>query len=212
MNEGQKPTEPVATSIAPELKYVVGGFAVVVICACGAIALSMKNDITLEVSEGFASFAVIYIVAQAIERLIQPFTGFLVKAKEKTEVRNDLATSANTLRALQIRNMAPTGEASAEEAKEAVSKERELEQIQADRAMMFWAAATGLALLVCGALELGLIESVADVSGAGDWFRCMDVVITGIAVGSGTKPLHDLISFIQNKKQASKPAADTAAG
>jgi len=211
MNEGQKPTEPVATSIAPELKYVVGGFAVVVICACGAIALSMKNDITLEVSEGFASFAVIYIVAQAIERLIQPFTGFLVKAKEKTEVRNDLATSANTLRALQIRKEAPP-ETPAEEAKEAVSKERELEQIQADRAMMFWAAATGLALLVCGALELGLIESVADVSGAGDWFRCMDVVITGIAVGSGTKPLHDLISFIQNKKQASKPAADTAAG
>jgi hypothetical protein len=204
MNEVQKPaepaatTEPVATSIAPEWKYVVGGYAVLFIGVCGAILLSMKNDITLEVSEGFASFAVIYIVAQAIERFIQPFTGFTVKAKEKTEIRNALAG----VTAPQVRSVTPTED----QPVNVLAKARSLEQIQADRAMMFWATATAIALLICGALELGLIESVADVSGAGDWFRYLDVVITGIAVGSGTKPLHDLISFIQNKKQASKPA------
>lgn len=202
---GESNSATPANTIAPEVKYLIFGYGLVLVGIIGAVLLAGKDDVSIGVSEGFAPFAVIYIVAQAIERFIQPFTGFAVKAKEKTETRNALAASVNALQAGGLG-------ASSTEATNAVAKQRDLEQIQADRAVVFWAVATFLALLVCGALELGLIEAVADVSGAGDGFRYLDVVITGIAVGSGTKPLHDLISFIQNKKQKSDPAAGGATG
>jgi hypothetical protein len=214
--EGTTPEEPKApatpsATISPELKYVIAGYLLVGAGIIAAVLLAKKNDITIGVSEGFAPFAVIYIVAQAIERFIQPFTGFAVKAEDKTKTRNELAASVTALQS-GASAMGVTAEATT-----AVAKQRDLEQIQADRAMAFWALATFLALVICGALELGLIQSIAKVTGAEggeppQGFLYLDVVLTGIAVGSGTKPLHDLIGFIQNKKEAAAPTPPAAAG
>jgi hypothetical protein len=186
------------TVFSAEKSYVIGAYVAVGVSILVAILLSEKNDVAIEVGEGFAPFAVIYIVAQAIERFIQPFTGFTVKAAEKSEAKAALAEGGT-------------------EAGKAAAEKKRLEVIEADRAVAFWAVATCLALVICGALELGLIQSVASVSGdAGGavpkWFNDIDVVLTGIAVGSGTKPLHDLIAFIQNAKQKADPAASGAAG
>ncbi|HST69536.1 MAG TPA: hypothetical protein VLI94_07750 [Solirubrobacterales bacterium] len=197
---------PAGSDTAPQKKYLKKGYQAVGAAVVAAFLLEEFVDVTIGISEGFAPFAVIYIVAQAVERLIQPFTTFTVKAQDKSQAVSELAKTrgARTL-ALRAANL----DLLDEKTDEAVEKEKELAQINADRAMTYWAAATAIALLICGLLGLGLIGSVATLSGPW-WVDNLDVVITGIAIGAGTKPLHDLISFIQNKKQKTETAAGGA--
>jgi hypothetical protein len=52
-------------------------------------------------------------------------------------------------------------------------------------------------MLACGAFGVGLL--------AASGFKIpvfWDIAVTGLAVGSGTKPLHDLISHLQKSKDA----------
>lgn len=194
----------------PDTSYIVGGYIAVAVGAVIAILLASKNDVTIGVSEGFAPFAVIYLVAQAIERGLQPFTYLLGKAEEKSKVKEQLGV-AKSSRSIAFA-MGESGPA-LNAADSIVVEQKKLEVILADRAILFWAIATVASLLVCGLLELGLIQSIANVTGdSGDvprWFQYADVVITGIAIGAGTKPLHDLIAFIQNAKQKSEPAGQS---
>ena len=195
----------------PNLGYTIGGYIGVVVAAGVAILLASKNDVTIGVSEGFAPFAVIYLVAQAIERGLQPFTYLLGKPDKKSEAKEELRTAKSTQAVAFAMNQEGAAQTAAVAA---VAKQKKLDVIVADRAVLFWALATMVSLLVCGLLELGLIQSIADVTGSsGDvpkWFQYTDVVVTGIAIGSGTKPLHDLIAFIQNTKQKTEPGAGQA--
>jgi hypothetical protein len=95
--------------------------------------------------------------------------------------------------------------------------QKALDAVQRTRARWAWALASIFALIVCGILGLGLIESVASVEtsdgGAGkSLFERVDVIITGLAVGAGTKPLHDLISRLEKSKDKADPATDPAGG
>jgi hypothetical protein len=175
---------PRGTETAPQWGYLIWGYGLVALAIAAAIVLAELTDVKIEVGEGFAPFAAIYIVAQAIERFIQPFTTFTVGADDKRKNKTDLLAAE-----------------SVDDKKEG---QKELEAIHSNRSMAYWAAATVLALLVCGALGLGLIHSVAHLTGGKEWTEDLDIVITGIAVGSGTKPLHDLISFIKNTKENSE--------
>jgi predicted ribosome-associated RNA-binding protein Tma20 len=149
---------------------------------------------------------VIYLVAQAIERGLQPFTYLVGKPKEKSKVKSQLRKAKSTRSLALMRN---EGEAAATAGTTTLAKQKKLDVILADRTILFWAIATVVSLLVCGLLELGLIQSIADVTGdSGDvphWFQYADVVVTGVAIGAGTKPLHDFIAFVQNAKQKSEP-------
>jgi hypothetical protein len=175
---------PRGTETAPQWSYLLGGYGLVAVGIVAAVVLAELSDVKVEVGEDFAPFAAIYIVAQAIERFIQPFTTITVEAEDKRKKKIDLLT--------------------AETADDKKEGQKGLEAIHSNRSLAYWAAATTLALLVCGALGLSLIHSVANLTGGKGWTEDLDVVITGIAVGSGTKPLHDLISFIKNTKEKSE--------
>lgn len=197
------PKDPAKPGTAPSPGLVLFAYALVAVAGFVAVKWAEESDVVIEAAEGFASFAVIYIVAQAVERLVQPFTYFLGKAGEKKEAEKGLAgAEKDQVRALLEEDPNRAVTAAAKKAEE----EEKLEGIQASRALLFWALATAISLLVCGRLGLGLIQSVAEVTGGDDggvpdWFRNWDVIITGLAIGAGTKPLHDLISFVQSKKQ-----------
>jgi hypothetical protein len=184
---------------SPSLVHVLLAYGLVVVAAVVAVKWAEKSDVAIKAAAGFASFAALYIVAQAVERLIQPLTYLVGKADQKKEAEKDLTDAKKAV--LEGSSGSATTAATT-----TVKKEAELEAIQAHRAILFWAIATAISLIVCGRLGLGLLQSVAEVTGsdgggAPTWFRNWDVVITGIAVGAGTKPLHDLISFIQSKKE-----------
>jgi hypothetical protein len=192
-------------------------YVLVLVAAAGAWLLATKDEVAIGVSEGFAPFAVIYVVAQAIERVLQPFAGITGKAEQKTKATQALATAQ--LASAQLSAQGAGADAAIRQQQQAVAATKGLlREIKAHRALIFWAWATILALLVCGVLELGLIQTIAHVTGTGadekvpSWFVGLDVVITGIAIGSGTKPLHDTITFIQASKEKAEGGAAASSG
>jgi len=69
---------------------------------------------------------------------------------------------------------------------------------RATRAIIFWALATLIALLVSAWARLYLLQLVG-MQGAP---RLMEISVSALVIGGGTKPLHDLITKIDkaNKK------------
>jgi len=61
------------------------------------------------------------------------------------------------------------------------------------RSVLMWGVACLLAMLASGALGVFLLHAV----GLSTVPPAVDIGVTGLAIGSGTKPLHDLISNIQ---------------
>jgi hypothetical protein len=177
-----------------------------------AVVLDLLSDITLTVrGDDFILLAVLYIVAQATERLVEPLMTNEKIAPQTDEVKADLGDAKTGLTVATSR-----GESAKAEAAKAtvVAKQKDLTEKQQHRALVGWALSTSFALIVCGALSLGLIGSVstgAPISGTWKYiFSAVDVVVTGFAVGAGTKPLHDLITRIEKSKEKADPATDPA--
>jgi hypothetical protein len=61
--------------------------------------------------------------------------------------------------------------------------------------------ATGLAFLLCAQLNITLLQAVR-ANGSGQPPFWGDLLVTGLVVGAGTKPLHDLVSNIEHGKNA----------
>jgi len=75
--------------------------------------------------------------------------------------------------------------------------------VRHNRAVVMWAIASFLAMLASGSLGLMLLRSVG-LTGAPAW---ADIFVTGLAIGSGTKPLHDLISNLQQSSSQKEASA-----
>lgn len=166
--------------------YIAIGIAIVI-----AVVLTIViHAPALVTATGFTSFSVIYIVAQAIERFLQPISELVGKPEEVKEAK----------KALKVAIEAPDVDPA--DAKQ-IAEYRKLE-----RATYFWAAASCISLIVCSILGLGLLQTVVDFSNqkVPGWFEAFDVVITGLAIGAGTKPLHDLIDSIQKSKEGKETA------
>lgn len=67
--------------------------------------------------------------------------------------------------------------------------------------MVTWGLASGLGCLACAVLGVGLLTAVMR-AGSSTPPPALDVLVSGLVVGAGTKPLHDLISNIQASKDA----------
>lgn len=70
-------------------------------------------------------------------------------------------------------------------------------QTKANRAVLISALAFVLAVLLCENLGLYLLQAV----GATDVSGNLDVIITALAIGGGSKPLHDFIKSIEKAKE-----------
>lgn len=183
---------PSPPSAAPREKIVLWGYVAVAVAAVAAVIFAINDkvfDISITVdTDDFQWFALLYIAAQAIERLLEPMMG-QVKAGEVAVAKAGVAAAVG------------------DEGK--ATKQTVLSQVQADRAVIAWAAASTIALVTCGILGLGMIESLANVDVAegrsADVFTAFDVIFTGLVIGAGTKPLHDLITKIEKSKNRADP-------
>jgi hypothetical protein len=211
-------------------------------------------------SSNYATYAGLFIMALAIERILEPFSGLFIPSTKAKKVRSR-ATTAHAKRAvaavtgLHAVAALPAGHAPLEAAapqaalpaqqataaqqeaaaaqkaaaaqqeaaaaqKAAAVAQTELHHSQGARAVLMWATASILAMLVCASLGVFLLRSVeaptpakaaaaaASVpSKAKDPNRLLDIFVTGLVVGAGTKPLHDLITQIQTSSGTSKAKA-----
>jgi hypothetical protein len=149
------------------------------------------------VVEGLTIFAIFFVGAQALERLLEPLAlvldlGAAEKATAQKEAKvvqklADNATVTDVTNAL----------ANAAQAKAVDEKKT------AERTILFWGIATGLAALASGTFGFYFLSTVG-IAVPAVW---MEILGTALIIGSGTKPLHDLISIIEKKKQAAATAA-----
>jgi hypothetical protein len=70
-----------------------------------------------------------------------------------------------------------------------------LAQVRADKTVVFWALASICGLAISGSFGFLLLQAISSQHVN----QCLDLIVTGLVIGAGTKPLHDLITGIQSK-------------
>jgi hypothetical protein len=87
--------------------------------------------------------------------------------------------------------------------------QRAIEMKRRLTAVVIWGVAVGLAFLLCAKLNITLMQAVR-ANGSGQPPFWADLLVTGLVVGAGTKPLHDLVSNIERGKNGKQDPPQTA--
>lgn len=132
------------------------------------------------IAAGFNTFALLFVMALAIERLIQPFAPGLGPD-----------TSVAKAKLLKVK-------ASAAPPEEVATAQDEVNDARSKTALVTWGVATGLAAIMSACLNVTLLHALTSQSGTHSPYW-IDLLVTGLVVGAGTKPLNDLWSRLQNK-------------
>jgi hypothetical protein len=162
---------------------VAVGFAAA--CLTAAWLWHRNTPSAYRVGSQWGAFAGLFILALAIERALEPFSRWL---GPDTAIRKDKRDKA----------LVSAGRDDMEnitlEYQPAVDMCRRL------TAIVTWGVATGLAFLLCAMLNITLMQAIS-ASGSGEPPFTADLLVTGLVVGAGTKPLHDLVSNIKDSKK-----------
>jgi hypothetical protein len=176
-------------------------------------------------SSDYAVYAGLFIMALAIERILEPFSGWFMPS-----TKNEKA--AATAKAAQAKLAQATGRTNPQAQKEAAVAQKKFHLAQSGRAVLMWATASVLAMVLCASLGIFLLRSAESPTTTGesgtsvsvkslnttpqipspakDPNRLLDLLVTGLVVGAGTKPLHDLITQIQTSSGTSKANSSSA--
>jgi hypothetical protein len=182
------PTEQVEARPRPE---VVGGALVgAALCAWLIIAFVEEGPSALSGPvEGISLFALFYVLAQAVERIIELFASIFFTTAGAKKERDG---------ALNSLNAAQTADEEMACRHDAGKAQARIEQRRLERAILASAFATVLGIYASAELNVSLLTAVGvDEKAAPRWGH---LVVTGLAIGGGTKPLHDLISRVQAAK------------
>jgi hypothetical protein len=157
----------------------------------------VKPNLKYEVVDGITLFAVFYIVAQAMERLVEPLSELNIPnfgSRKKVEKNKRDRKKRDVLNALAT---GTTSQQVQDNADDAADHQAKADQIEANTKVLIWAIASFFSMLLSGALGLYLLE-VIGVKGAPAW---LNILVTGLAVGGGTAPLHKLITLMEKKSE-----------
>ncbi|MEU6205148.1 hypothetical protein ABZ814_16375 [Micromonospora musae] len=157
-----------------------GGFVAWTVWSSGA------NPAKIEPSDTTAVFLTLLVFAAALERILEPFSRWLPGRRTEAALQRTVADASSR----------------ADVSSEAVATARAaMARAKANRTIVTWGLASGLATVASSSTGFYVLHAVAgpDWNGLAVW---IDAIITGVMVGSGTKPLHDLISRVQNGPSA----------
>jgi len=126
---------------------------------------------------GVSVFAVLYILAQFVERVVDPFS--------------------NTSYFGHLEQDGAAGKAAGTKAAGGKANSDDDKYKQARIASM-WCFASGVGIILCY-LTLGLLQVIGYPAATTSYpTHVGDAVMSGIIIGAGTKPLHDLINLFDN--------------
>jgi hypothetical protein len=197
-------------------RAVVTGVVVVLLGWAASIwANGAADPQALKLPAGVSLFALFYVVTQGLERLLEPFARLWDTTRAPAGERD--AATVEAERHMAAGNLAAANERLAV----AAAMQAAVEQRRANRTVVLWAVASVLGMLLSAVLGLYLLHAVGlqdDLVGidgrvAGGWGgpaglrHALDLLVTGLAIGGGTKPLHDLIQNIQEAKNDKKDPA-----
>jgi hypothetical protein len=168
-----------------QLSYTILAFGIAAASFLAAWRLHGNTSSTYRISSQWGAFTGLFILALAIERALEPFSR---KLGPDTTADKDARDKAHA-----------DGNGSA-----AVEHQLTIDRYRRLTAIVTWGVATGLSFLLCAQLNVTLMQSVR-ASGSGTPPFWADLLVTGLVVGAGTKPLHDLVANIEHAKQSRSP-------
>jgi hypothetical protein len=183
---GQGAAPPAAT--AGPIAVLIGYLAVAAGALLGILLWRWNDPQPFTPAEGISVFAPLYIVTQAIERFIEPFSTYLGAAKPEGETKNIRQPEAMEA----VYSAIKAGEPDV-----AAKRQWLVDRIRRNKAVIAWGLACFLGMTLCGLFGIFFLR-LAGFAGVPEE---IDIIVSGIAVGSGTKPLHDLISNMQKAKE-----------
>ena len=135
-------------------------------------------------------------VAAALERLLEPLSQQIIpstaaKAQAAQSKTNAQAAAANP-------QMKATTDVQPM-VQQAADHQAAVETLRTNRAVLFWAIASICGIGISGSFGLFLLQSIA----TGHVNSFLDLAVTGLTIGAGTKPTHDLITSLQAKASGS---------
>jgi hypothetical protein len=167
--------------------------------------------------EGLTIFGVFFVGAQAIERFLEPLTKLWGSGADDDFITKLQSAKETYAAAIKAWEASPTGDAAKAASKLSTDAATALQAaadakagaatVKGNRAVIFWGIATSVAVLTSAGLKLYFLRVV----GIADAPRVWEVLATGLIIGGGTKPLHDLVELIQAKKEQSKSGANAPA-
>ena len=176
-------SDSVMPGTGQQFGYTVLGVGLAAAAFLIAWRLHGNRSSTYRIDNQWSALTGLFILALAIERALEPFSRKL---------------GPDTTRAKEERD-APQRKASAAQDQNAVEMCRRLTGV------VTWGAATGLSFLLCAKLNITLMQAVA-ANGSGQPPFWADLLVTGLVVGAGTKPLHDLVTTIERKQDSPQAA------
>ena len=173
-----------------QLWYTVLALGIAAAAFLGAWRLHGNTSSTYRIDSQWGAFTGLFILALAIERALEPLS-------------RKLGPDTTKCKDAGVRALAS---AQADEVEEvAVECQLAVDMCRRLTAVVTRGVATALAFLLCAQLNVTLMQAVrASGSGAPPFWA--DLLVTGLVVGAGTKPLHDLVSSIERAKQGPSPA------
>lgn len=191
-------TTPVSASAAaaPPSSRVVGWSIAAVIVAIVAMCLAYKfviKPVPLKIASSYVPYAAVVAAAAALERFLEPLSNYLMNTKSAAAKANATTTKA----AAQSMGADPAKDADEVQTatQSAADAQAEVDTERANRAVFFWAIASICGIVMAGGFGFFLLQSIA-TSGVNPY---LDIAVTGLAIGAGTKPTHDLITSLQAK-------------
>jgi hypothetical protein len=158
--------------------------------------------------DGTTIFAVFFVGATAIERLLEPFSSALLPQeqtkKDAADKKKDAQKATETVAAAIA--SAPGAKPDTEDAEKKLDAAAAADQAVADRdwyrKVLFWGIASIVSVVASASLKLYFLGTVG-IAHANRW---EEILATGLILGAGTKPLHDLTELISAKKDGEKAA------
>jgi hypothetical protein len=156
--------------------------------------------------DGMTVFAVFFVGATAIERLLEPFSSAILSQeknkKDAADKKKDATEATVKMAAAVTENPDVTPNKS--DASGKLEAAAQADQVVSDhdwyRKVVLWAIASVVAVVASASLKLYFLGTV----GIAHATRWEEILATGLILGAGTKPLHDLTELISAKKEAEK--------
>lgn len=150
----------------------------------------------LAINAHLTVFAALVVIALALERVIEPFTPLLPKDTEEVKVERDRAIrDVPVMQAMLVKY--PGDEGPFQKALDTVAvTQAEVDKVRFERAVLTWGWATALGSIAAGASGLLLLSTVA---GGSNPPASIDLLVTGLAIGAATKPIHDILSRLSRR-------------
>lgn len=175
--------------------------ASLVFSVCYAVSLvlhySLLGGRDLAVDSVSNAFALLFVLALAIERTLQPFAKYL--GPDSGVARKALRTEKARLDSNTVAVAGGHGAADAlgEQAQNVAEAQHDVDSFRDATSVAAWACASGLGFLFSSLSSVGLLHIV--LIGDKPWVP-VDILVTGLVIGSGTKPLNDLLTRLQAKR------------